>query len=90
MGCRFRKCKLRLSHSNLKNSSIRGTTLRGVDLSHSNMAGARITTMPFKGVKSWPANLDRALLHSADLTNTVFEKAVMSYADLGPSLRLVG
>jgi len=71
-----------LSHTNLRNASIRGATLRGVDLSHSNMTGSRITIMPFKGTKSWPANLDRAILHNADLTNAVFEKAVMSYADI--------
>ena len=60
--------------------------MRGVNLSHANMVGAKVSIMPFKGTKSWPANLDRALLHSTDLTHAVFEHAIMSYADMTGSI----
>ncbi len=75
-----------LTHANMSNASLKGTTLRGANLSHTNMSGARIEVMPFKGTKSWPANLDRAILQCADLTNAVFDRAIMSYADLSGSI----
>ncbi len=71
-----------LSHANLSRVSLRGTTMRGVNLSYANMSGAKVLIMPFKGTKSWPANLDRAIFHNADLTHAVFEHAIMSYADM--------
>ncbi len=71
-----------LTHANLSNASLKGTTLRGANLAHANMAGARVDTMTFKGTKSWPANLDGAILQHADLTNTLFDHTIMSHADL--------
>ncbi len=75
-----------LSHANLSRASLRGTTMRGVNLSHANMLGARVSIMPFKGTRSWPANLDRAILHNTDLTQAIFEHAIMSYADMTGSI----
>lgn len=71
-----------LSYANLTEASIRGTTLRGANLSNADMTRAKVVVMPFQATKSWPTNLDRAILHYADLTNAIFEKAIMNYADL--------
>lgn len=75
-----------LTHTNLKNASLKGTTLRGTDLSNSNMHGARVDAMVLKGNKLWPANLDGAMIHNADLTNASFANSIMNYADLSGSI----
>jgi uncharacterized protein YjbI with pentapeptide repeats len=67
----------------LEEASLRGTNLRRANLAGAHLAGARLDAMALGSGRTWPVNLDGAILHDADLTNATLAGAVMSNADVG-------
>lgn len=70
----------------LEEASLSGTNLRRANLSRTQAAAASFLPMQMVGDRTWPANLEGALLIDADLTNAVFTNAILKNADLGGSI----
>jgi len=75
-----------LTEANLEQASLRGVSLRRATLRRARLAAARLDAMPLVGGREWPANLEGAVLHDADLTNAVLASAVLRRADIGGCL----
>ncbi len=75
-----------LTDANLEQASLRGANLRRALLVRAQMASANLNAMDLAGGRTWPTNMDGALLHDADLTNANFQAAVMRNADIGGCL----
>lgn len=75
-----------LAGADLEEASMRGVSLRRATLRRTRLAAARLEATPLVGGREWPADLEGAILHDADLTNTVFASAVTRKADIGGCL----
>lgn len=75
-----------LTEANLEQTSLRGTNLRRATLSRAQLAMSCLDAMPLVGGREWPANLDGAILHDADLTNASLMMAVLRRADIGGAI----
>jgi uncharacterized protein YjbI with pentapeptide repeats len=87
--CRFDMADLSycdLSGCRLEQANLRGTNLRRAVLSRVLAAAAVFDALTLVDGRDWPANLEGALLHDADLTNTSFAKAILRHADIGGAI----
>lgn len=70
----------------MEEASLSGTNLRRANLSRAQAAAASFVPMQMVGDRTWPTNLEGALLIDADLTNAVFTNAILKNADMGGSI----
>lgn len=87
--CRFDMADLSyadLTQCRLEQASMRGVNMRRAVLSRTLAAAASFEALTLVDGRDWPANLDGALLHDADLTNVDFTKAILRHADLGGAI----
>ncbi|QJE74242.1 hypothetical protein HHL28_15175 [Aerophototrophica crusticola] len=76
-----------LSYSTLRGmvldgASFRGATLRRTFFQQAHLVGASFEAQPITGGRTWPANLEGASLHEADLTNANLSGAILRGVDM--------